>query len=143
MRTTEKNAIQTGWASRLAVVGLLVLLFEGITGLAITFAPFHPAIEWSLLLHTLIGVLTLLPLAWYLVVHWLDYKHHAMSNVVLLGYVATIALLICAVSGAVVTVQGLFAIRMSNVWRQVHLISTFVTSGGNTAPPGTGPGPDA
>ena len=30
-------------------------------------------------------------------------------------------------SGIVVTVQGLFALRMSNVWRQVHLISTFVT----------------
>jgi len=129
MKKTKDSPIRTGWASRLAAVGLFVLLFEGVTGLAITLAPFHPAVEWSLLLHTLVGVLTLVPLAWYLVVHWLDYKHYAMSHVVLLGYVATIALLICAVSGAVVTVQGLFTIRMSHTWRQVHLISTFVTLG--------------
>jgi hypothetical protein len=120
---------RVGWASKLAVIGMFVLLFEGITGLAITFAPFHPVIEWGVLLHTLIGIVTLLPIAWYLAYHWADYKHYSMSHVVLLGYVASIALLVCAVSGAVVTVQGLFALKMSNVWRQIHLISTFVTLG--------------
>jgi hypothetical protein len=118
---------RTGWASRLAALGLFVLLFEAISGLAITFAPFHPAIEWSVLIHTLVGVITLLPVAWYLLIHWQDYKSYKLSNVVLLGYVATVALLVCAISGVVVTWQGLFAVRMSNLWRQVHLISTFVT----------------
>ncbi len=129
MNTIKDEPIRTGWASKLAVLGLLAIAFLGITGLAITFAPFHPAIQWSLLLHTLVGVLTLAPLAWYLVIHWVDYKSYSMSNVVLLGYVATMALVVCAISGAVVTVQGLFGIRMSNVWRQTHLISTFVTLG--------------
>jgi hypothetical protein len=124
---TAEGMPRAGWASKLAVIGMFVLLFEGITGLAITFAPFHPVVEWGVLLHTLIGVVTLLPVAWYLAYHWADYKHYSMSNVVLLGYVASIALLVCAVSGAVVTVQGLFALKMSNVWRQIHLISTFVT----------------
>ena len=123
------RAVRTGWASRLAVMGLFVLLFEGVSGLVITFAPFHPAVQWSVLVHTAVGAITLVPVAWYLWIHWKDYKRYAMSHVVLLGYVATVALLICAVSGVVVTVQGLFAIRMSGVWRQIHLISTFVTLG--------------
>ena len=121
--------VRTGWASRLAALGLFVLLFEGVSGLVITFAPFHPSVEWSVLLHTLVGVITLVPVAWYLLIHWKDYKHYAMSHVVLLGYVATVALLVCAISGVVVTLQGLFAVRMSNAWRQIHLISTFVTLG--------------
>ena len=42
---------------------------------------------------------------------------------------ALLALLVCSVSGVVVTWQGLLAIRTSWLWRQVHLISTFVTLG--------------
>ncbi len=125
-QNNTNQTLRTGWVSWLARIAFVVFLFETVTGLAVTFAPFHPAVQWGLLLHTLVGVLTLLPLTWYFVAHWLDYKHYSMSNVVLLGYVAVFALLICALSGVVVTVQGLFAIKMSNFWRQVHLISTFV-----------------
>ena len=108
------------------------VLAISITGLAVTFGPFCAAIEWGVLLHTLVGVLTLLPVAVYLTIHWLDYKHYAISHVVLLGYLATVALVVCVVSGAVVTAQGLFALQMSNVWRQIHLISTYVVPPPNT-----------
>jgi hypothetical protein len=126
MNDNRDQPLRTGWGSTLAKLSFLVLVFEGITGLAITFSPFHPIIEWSVLLHTIVGVVTLLPIAWYFAVHWLDYKHYSMSHVVLLGYVALVAVVVCSFSGVVVTVQGLFMVRMSNMWRQVHLISTFV-----------------
>ena len=125
--TETSRGTRTGWASRLAVLSFAVLVFEGVTGLAITFAPFHAVVEWGVLLHTVVGVLTLLPIAWYYAVHWRDYSHFALSHVVLLGYVATVALLVCTVSGVVVTAQGFFSVRMSNIWRQIHLISTLVT----------------
>lgn len=48
-------------------------------------------------------------------------------HVVLLGYLGAVALLICTVSGIVITWQGLFHIRTSFFWRQVHLISAFAT----------------
>jgi cytochrome c554/c'-like protein len=87
-------------------------------------------LEWSLLLHTALGIAALLPLAWYSAVHWADYRRYQMSPVVLLGYVAAAGLLTCLVSGAVVTWQGLAGLRMSPAWRQAHLISTFVAIGG-------------
>lgn len=121
----QDRQLRTGWGSILARASFAALVFEGLTGLAITFSPFHAAIEWSVLLHTLVGVALLLPIAWYFAVHWLDYRSYRFSHVVLLGYVAVIALAVCIVSGFVVTVQGLFATRMSDAWRQVHLISTF------------------
>jgi hypothetical protein len=129
MNRSMNKVVRTGWLSALAKLGCAVLLFETVTGLAITFAPFHPTVEWGLLLHTLIGAVTLLPLAWYLAVHWLDYKHYSVSHVVLLGYLAVLAILVCAVSGVVVTVQGLLALRMSNPWRQTHLVSSLVALG--------------
>jgi hypothetical protein len=117
---------RTGWRAGLTKLALVTLVFETVTGLLITFAPFHAAVEWSVLLHTALGLLTLIPLTWYFVVHWLDYKRFALSDVVLLGYVAVAALLVTSVSGLVVTWQGLFALHMSAVWRNVHLVSTLV-----------------
>jgi hypothetical protein len=115
-----------GWSWGLARFCMAVLLFLTVSGLAITFGPFHAAIQWSVLVHTLIGLLTLAPLVYYCWIHWVDYRRYTFSHVVLLGYVALAALLICLISGLVVTWQGLFGIRTSAVWRNIHLGSTFV-----------------
>ena len=47
---------RVGWGSWLARLSLAVLLFEIITGLAVTLGRFHAVIEWGLLAHTVIGV---------------------------------------------------------------------------------------
>jgi hypothetical protein len=110
----------------LARVCLGALLLETITGLAISFGPFHAAVEWGVLVHTAAGMATLAPLAWYLARHWLDYRDQALSDVMLLGYVSSGALVVCLVSGLVVTFQALFGIRTSALWREVHFGSTLV-----------------
>ena len=46
-------------------------------------------------------ILAVLPLLWYFAVHFDDYRRFSISDVVLLGYVAVAAFLVCAVSGAV------------------------------------------
>jgi len=122
----ETTSVRTGWRAWSTRLSLAALLFLTVTGLAITFAPFHASVEWGVLIHTLVGLVTLIPVSWYFAVHWLDYKRYSLSDVVLLGYVAVVALLACSISGLVVTWQGLFAVRMSPVWRNVHLVSTFV-----------------
>jgi hypothetical protein len=126
-RTGSVQKLLSGWQSKLARVIMAVLLFETVTGLAITFAPFHASIQWSVIVHTVIGAIALLPLAWYCAIHWQDYRRYPMSHVVLLGYVALIGLAVCCVSGVVLTWQAIFGIKTSAVWRQVHLVSTFVT----------------
>jgi hypothetical protein len=108
-------------------MGLLV--FELISGLAITLSPFHAVVQWTVLAHTLFGALSLLPLAWYTSKHLSDYRSHAASHVTLLGYVGLAALFLCVISGLVVTCQGLFAIRTLGWCRQIHLITTLVTFG--------------
>lgn len=118
--------LRTGWGSVLARLSMAVLLFEAVSGLAVTFSPFHPAVQWGLVLHTLIGVAFLVPLAWYYTVHWLDYQRYALSQTVLLGYVGVGGLSVCALSGVVVTWQGFFGIRTSPFWRTTHLVTTFV-----------------
>lgn len=116
----------TGWAPALARASAAILLFEFVSGLAITFGPFHAAVEWSLLLHTVAGVLTLAPLTWYFIRHWKDYEGQALSDVLLLGYVGLVALAVCALSGVAVTWQALLADRTSPWLRYTHLVSTLL-----------------
>jgi len=116
--------VRTGWSSGITRIALAALIVELATGFVITLAPFHPAVEWSVLLHTAVGLLAVAPITWYLVRHWQDYRRYNLSDVVLLGYVGALALLVCALSGLVVTWQGLFGLRMSPAWRNVHLWST-------------------
>ena len=123
----DKPAPKTGWSSGLSKLGLSAMLFLTVTGLAIAYAPFHATMEWGVLIHTAIGVLTLLPLVWYTFRHWGDYKRYNLSDSVLLGYVSGFAFLVCLISGIFVTWQGLFGTQMSPLWRNVHLYSTWVT----------------
>jgi hypothetical protein len=124
-----ERRVRTGWSAAVSRIAGAALLFLTVTGLAVTFGPFHRLVEWGLLLHTGLGILLLAPLAWYVARHWIDYRGYQLSSVVLLGYVAAAGLLVCLVSGVVVTWQGVFGIRMSWAWRQAHLVSTFVTMG--------------
>ncbi len=118
-----------GWTGRLPRVAGGAALFLAASGLLVTFGPFHPAVQWTLLLHTLVGSLMAVPLLVYTVRHWARYRRFQVSSIVLLGYVAGLALILCVVSGLVVTVQGVAGTRMSWAWRQVHLVSTFVACG--------------
>jgi hypothetical protein len=122
----SSRPVRAGWASRLSRVTAAVLLFELFTGLAVTFGPFHPAVEWGLILHTVAGVITLVPLDWYVVRHWDDYAGQTLSDVKLLGYAGLIALAVCALSGLVVTWQALLGIRSTPLWRYIHLVSALL-----------------
>jgi len=108
-----------------AVAG--VFLLEVISGLAVTLGPFHPLIEWGVLVHTIVGLLAIAPLVWYVVRHWKDYISQTLSDVLLLGYVAVGALSICVISGLWVTGQALFGIHTSPWLRYTHLLSTLLT----------------
>jgi len=110
-----------------------LLLFEIVTGLAVTLGPFSATVQWGVLAHTLVGLVMLLPVCWYTVKHWIDYRERAFSDVVLLGYITAGALLVCLLSGAVVTFEALFRTRTLPLWRNVHLISTLIVLGGVAA----------
>src|SRR5215467_5887480 len=117
---------RTGWSSVLSKTAAAILLFELLSGLAITFGPFHPVIEWSVLLHTIVGVVTLAPLVWYSAAHWKDYRDQALSDVLLLGYVGLGALAVCLLSGLFVMGQALLSVKTSPWLRYTHLTSTLL-----------------
>jgi Cytochrome c554 and c-prime len=128
MQVNESSipSVRSGWSSVLSRSVAAVLLFELISGLAVTFGPFHPVVEWGLILHTALGFLAVAPLIWYFILHWRTYRNQAMSDVLLLGYAGACVLGICQLSGLVLAGQALFAVKTSAWLRYLHLISTLL-----------------
>lgn len=117
---------QSGWSEVLSRVVAGFLLYELVSGLAVSFGPFHPASEWGLLLHTLAGLIAIFPLTWYCVRHWKQYADQALSDVQLLGYIAVGTLCVCALSGLLLTWQGLMEVKTAPWLRYTHLVSTLL-----------------
>jgi hypothetical protein len=106
-----------------AVAGLLV--FETLTGLFIWLLPFSVTNQVNVIMHTLIGLVFLVPFAWYQIRHWLIYRATKLNHYKLTGYFALAATLVAIASGIVLTFQAAFANRISYTWDLIHIISTF------------------
>ncbi len=116
------------WRSKLTGVTGALLLFEIVTGLTLYLLPFSRFNQFSLLLHTLLGVLMLLPIIWYSYSHWLKRKGGNFSHFQLLGYLSVALLLLSFISGSVVTWQGLMTERLETLWDLTHLVSSLLFS---------------
>lgn len=126
MDSTNSEHPQAGWSSALSRGVGAVLLFEVVSGLAVSFGPFRPTVEWGLILHTVFGTVAIGPICWYFARHWKTYRTQAMSDVLLLGYAGAAVLAICLVSGLILSGQALFAVKTWAWLRYLHLISTLV-----------------
>ena len=113
------------WRQRLlyCVAGLLV--FETLTGLGIYLLPFSVPNQWMVVFHTLAGLAFVAPFAWYQARHWKLYRSIRVSHVVLTGYFAMLATIVLIVSGLALTLEAIFAPRISRGWDLAHIWATF------------------
>ena len=113
------------WKHKLLLVVSGLLIFETITGLLIYFLPFSISNQINVLLHTIIGLIFIIPYTWYQIRHWMIHTEKQMSHFKLSGYVLMILTIVLTVSGVVLTYQALFTIKAEPFWRLTHVVSTF------------------
>jgi len=113
------------WSRRFAGLTLAWLGLETLSGLAIWLLPFSVPVQWTVVIHTGIGLAFLPPILVYQWEHLRAYWPRPGGAVKWMGYVATLATTVAVVSGLVLTVQALLGPRISYAWDRVHLISTF------------------
>ena len=117
------------WRARLTTYTCGLLAFVTLSGFIAWLAPFSVPTQVTLLLHTLGGLVVLLPCLWYLVRHLLRYWRNPLSHILVLGYIGTAGLALCLVSGVVVTWDAAFGKKLDYTWDMVHLVTTFVAVG--------------
>ncbi|MHC5052028.1 MAG: hypothetical protein ACYTGK_15625, partial [Planctomycetota bacterium] len=92
------------------------------TGLVVLLAPFGSGAQVSVLVHTVGGILFLVPILVYLVPHFLRRWRDSLSHLVLLGWLSGILMLTVVVSGVVLTIQAVFGRGIDYGWDLVHTI---------------------
>ncbi len=113
------------WQHRLLLCVSGLLLFETLTGLSIYLLPFSVPNQVAVVLHTLVGLVFVVPYAWYQFRHWRLYRSLPMTHVMLTGYFSLVAGVAVTVSGLVLTAQAALQTRISYGWDLVHIVSTF------------------
>ena len=114
------------WQAKSAILIMGILLFETLTGLAIYLLPFSLSTQFMVLVHTGAGLIFIVPYTWYQIRHWLNYRRQTITHVKMTGYPLLLMMVICMVSGIVLTVQAVFLTRISNLWDTIHIISAVV-----------------
>ena len=113
------------WRSRLSIFVFGLLLFETISGLSIWLLPFSVPNQILVLIHTVGGLAFLVPYLIYQGRHWWIYRSRQWSHYTVTGYVAFVVVVLCCLSGVIVTVQALVAVKISYFWDLVHIVTTL------------------
>ena len=113
------------WGRRFIGLTLAWLGLETLSGLAIWLLPFSVAAQWTVVLHSGIGVAFVAPVLVYQWQHLRAYWARPGGAVKWMGYLGTLATSVALVSGLVLVVQALWGRRISYAWDRVHLVSTF------------------
>ena len=111
------------WRSGLAGLVGAFLLFTSLSGVFIYLLPFSVFNQFNVIIHTLVGVIMLLPLTWFALRHWSARKKGNLSHYQLLGYISVATLVLCVASGLILGWQGLASTGIDYTWDIIHLIT--------------------
>lgn len=120
----EKQSLQ-GWRSGLARLISGLSLYLTVSGLCIFLLPFSVFNQHTVVLHTLGGVLFLLPLVAFTLNHLKVYWKYPLTQTKFSGWVGGLMLLLCVVSGVVLTLDAAFGSRVTALWVNTHILTTF------------------
>ena len=103
---------ESGWASGLAALSMGLLIATTVTGLAILWLPFSITAQASVIVHTVVGLILVVPASLYVWRHWRAYRPAQLTHVKLTGYLAVALLALLGLSGIVLTLQALSLIHI-------------------------------
>ncbi|MBZ0114809.1 MAG: hypothetical protein K8J08_20280 [Thermoanaerobaculia bacterium] len=120
---------RAGWESRLAAGVSALLVLTGISGLWIWLGPFSVTSQLILLAHSIVGLLALVPIVFYLWRHVSTWFRQKLTAAMFLGWALLGLGAVTMVSGLVVTWQAAFGQRVGDLWDWLHLVTGLAVLG--------------
>ncbi len=122
-RRTAIDKSELGWKSALSGLNAGLILYGFVSGLVIYLATFSQFSQFTVILHTVVGLVSLLPIALYSWKHWRIRRGGTLNHYQLLGYTALLFLALCLITGVILTWQSLFHTKISYLQSSLHWIS--------------------
>lgn len=113
------------WKKRLLRLVAGLFMFEAVSGLVIWLLPFNLTTQFMVLVHTLLGVVFVIPFAITQVQHFPGGWAKGGRFQKWLGVTGCAVVSVAVISGVILTYQGSLSTRISEVWHYVHLVSSI------------------
>jgi len=123
MQHGDGPKVTTDWRSFLLWMTTAVLTYGLLSGLAIWLMPFGQFAQYSVLVHSLIGGLSFVPVLLLIYLHWRHDRVDASVSVRRIANTATLLTLLCILTGFLVSLQAAFGTWVSPSLRNGHLIT--------------------
>ncbi len=115
--------IIVGWRASLTWMMTSILVYGLLSGLCILLLPFGAYAQYSVIVHSLVGIVSLLPICYGLYLHWRRRNVNIAPEVRRVALIATVLLLACILAGLVLVLQAAFDTRVAPSIRIAHLVS--------------------
>jgi hypothetical protein len=114
------------YRSFLTWVATSVVAYSLLSGLMVTLLPFGIYAQFSIIIHTIVGVVAVIPLIAAVYLHWQRRKPDAPAPIARTAMVAIAALAVCLLTGLFITAMALFGTWVPGWMDTVHLVSALV-----------------
>ncbi len=114
------------YRSFLTWVATAVVAYSLLSGLMVTLLPFGVYAQYSIIIHTVVGLVAVIPLVAAVYLHWQRRKPDAPVPIARTAMVAIAALAVCIVTGLLITAMALFGTWVPGWVDTVHLVSALV-----------------
>ena len=114
------------YRSFLTWIATSVVAYSLLSGMMVTLLPFGVYVQYSIIVHSIVGVVALVPLAVAVYLHWQRRKFDAPPPIARAALLAIAALVLCVLTGLVITAMALFGTWVPSWIDTVHLVSALV-----------------
>jgi hypothetical protein len=114
------------YRSFLTWIATALVAYSLLSGLLITLLPFGVYAQYSIIIHTIVGVVSLLPLIAAIYLHWQRRKADAPAPIARTAMLAIAVLVVCLFTGLLITAMALFGTWVPDWVDTVHLVSALV-----------------
>lgn len=125
IQDASDERVRAKWLDFHGVATMGGVVFLTLSGLFVYLGAFSTLTQVMVLVHTVLGLVFLVPYAVYQTRHLKEHLRWALEVVLLLGWLSGLALAVSVVSGLVVTWQAAMSYRISPGWRETHVVSSL------------------
>ena len=100
-----------------------LLIYGVLSGLAILLLPFGAFTQYSVIVHSVVGIVSCLPICYVVYLHWRRRNISIVPVVRQVAIMATLLLLVCILTGLVTTFQAAFGTWVVPSIRMAHLVT--------------------
>jgi hypothetical protein len=114
------------YRSFLTWIGTAVVVYLILSGLATNLLPFSVFVQYSIIVHTVVGLIAVVPLFAIAYYHWKRRRGDATIGIARTALIAMAVLVLCLLTGLVITGMALFGIRVAELASTIHLVSAIL-----------------